>query len=66
MPNFLNAGERLLGTKLNPLTGGKTRFIGEIGKRGATRQVETDVLGKVISNKPITPNASQVLAYFTK
>ena len=66
MAILLNAGERLLGSKINLLTGGKTHFIGEIGTRGATKKIETNVLGQTIKETPITPNAENVLAYFKK
>lgn len=64
MSVVLNAGERLLGSKINFFTGGKTYFIGEIGKRGATRTIETNPLGHVIHKASITPNVDNVLAYF--
>ncbi len=64
MAVILEAGERLLGSKINMITGGKTHIIGEIGKRGAKKTVETNVLGQVIKKTPIAPKAEQVLAYF--
>lgn len=66
MAIVLNAGERLLGSKINLLTGGKTHFIGEIGMRGATRKIDTNVLGQTIKETPVTPNAEHILAYFKK
>lgn len=66
MTVILGASERLLGSKINLITGGKTHFIGEIGKHGATKTVETNVMGKVTKETQIAPKAEQVLAYFNK
>ena len=56
--NLLKTGERIIGSKVNPL-GGKIYFIGGTQRGEVVRKIQTDVLGKVIKN-PV-PTAEQVL-----